>query len=56
MINTSPLSKHNTMKDYAQFLLRRFVTSHFSNGSKEVHIVFDNPGRLPDSPCACCFF
>ena len=50
MINTSPLSTHSTAKDYTQFLLRRFVVSHFSKGCKEVHIVFDNPGRLPESP------
>ena len=50
IINTSPLSTHRTAKDYTEFLLRRFVVSHFSRGCNEVHIVFDNPGRLPDSP------
>ena len=38
------------MKEYAQFLLRRFVASYFSGGTNQVHIVFDNPGRLHDSP------
>ena len=28
MINTSPLTTHSTMKDYSQFLLRRFVLHH----------------------------
>ena len=43
LINTSPLVKHCTMKDYAQFLVRRFAVPHFARGSKEVHIVFDSP-------------
>ena len=47
MINTSPLSTHSTMKEYAEFLLRRIVMSHFGKGSTEV---FDNLGRLPESP------
>ena len=49
---TSPLCTHSTAKEYTEFLLRRFVVSHLSKGSKEVHIVFDNPGRLPESPKA----
>ena len=39
MINTSPLTTHRTMKDYAQFLLRRFVLHHLTNGCSEVHVV-----------------
>ena len=39
IINTSPLSTHKNMCEYARFLLRRFVTPHFSNGSMEIHIV-----------------
>jgi hypothetical protein len=50
MINTSPLTTHSTMKDYSQFLLRRFVLHHLTNGCSEVHVVFDNPGRQPNSP------
>ena len=52
LINTSPLCTHQSMKDYSQFLLRRFVLPHLVNGSSEVHIVFDNPGRHPHSPKA----
>ena len=44
MINTSPLITHSTMKDYSQFLLRRFVFHHLTNGCSEIHVVFDNPG------------
>jgi len=32
LINTSPLVTHCTMKDYAQFLVRRFAVPHFSKG------------------------
>ena len=50
MINTSPLTTHTTMKDYSQFLLHCFVLHHLTNGCNEVHVVFDNPGRQPNSP------
>ena len=50
MINTSPLTTDTTMKDYSQFLLRRFVLYHLTNGCNEVHVVFDNPSRQPKSP------
>ena len=35
-----------------QPFLQRFVMPHLANGTQEVHIVFDNPGRQPDSPKA----
>ena len=34
LINTSPLVTHCTMKDYAQFLIRKFAVPHFARGSK----------------------
>jgi len=33
------------MKDYAQFLVRRFAVPHFCKSVTEVHIVFDSPGQ-----------
>ena len=50
MINTSPLHTHSTMADYAKFLLRRFIISQFTKGGSEVHVIFDNPGRLQNTP------
>ena len=50
MINVSPLRSHHTMKEYTQFLLRRYALPHFVKGAKEVHIIFDNPGRQLLSP------
>ena len=50
IINTTPLGTHRTLADYAQFLIRRFILPQFSKGSKEVHVIFDNPGRLQQTP------
>ena len=50
IINTTPLGTHRTLTDYAQFLIRRFILPQFSKGSKEVHVIFDNPGRLQHTP------
>ena len=49
IINTTPLGSHKTFDDYAMFLLRRHVISQFYKGSVEVHLIFDNPGRLPNT-------
>ena len=50
MINTSPLGSHTTYGDYARFLLKRHITPHFSRGCTEVHLLFDNPGQLKNTP------
>ena len=50
LINTAPLGSHKTSAEYASFLLRRHAISHFLKGSEEVHVIFDNPGRLADTP------
>ena len=43
LINTVPLVTHATMRDYAAFLVKRFITPHLAKGVKEVHIVYDRP-------------
>ena len=50
MLNTTPLGSHRTFADYGQFLISRFIKPHFNSGSNEIHVLFDNPGRLPDNP------
>ena len=50
MINTTPLRIHSCMKEYAEFLLNRHVKSYINAGVKEVHIVFDDPGRFNGHP------
>ena len=50
MLNTLPLCSHITFADYANFLSKRFLTPHFTNGAREAHLIFDNPGRLQQTP------
>lgn len=50
MINTTPLKNTVTFGGYAHFLLTRHVLSHFSRGGNEVHLIFDTPGRLTNTP------
>ena len=38
------------MQDYVKLLLARFVRPHFAAGVKEVHVVFDCPGSLTETP------
>ena len=50
LINTTPLGSHVVMSDYAKFLFMRFVMPQFRRGCNEVHVIFDNPGRLNNTP------
>ncbi len=50
LINTTPLGSHKTLSDYAKFLMTRHILTQFKKGSEEVHVVFDNPGRLQNTP------
>ena len=50
MLNTSPIGTHKTFSDYGDFLFVRFIVPQWRRGSKEVHVIFDNPGRIPESP------
>ena len=43
LINTAPLVTYVTMRDYAVFLVKRFVVPHLAKGVKEVHVVYDAP-------------
>ena len=50
IINTSPLYQHKTLGDYSSFLLKRFILPQFHKGSQEVHVIFDKPGHLQNTP------
>ena len=50
LINTNPLGSHKTLGDYAKFIMTRFLLMQFKRGSREVHVLFDNPGRLKNTP------
>jgi len=49
---SSSILAHCTMKDYAQFLVRRFAVPHFCKSVTEVHIVLDSPGQNLRTPKA----
>ena len=50
LINTTPLGSQKTMLDYAKFLFTRFIEVQFKRGCKEVHVIFDNPGKIQNTP------
>lgn len=50
MIQTSPLPAMGTMQEYAQFLLNEYVRPHLRVRVKEIHVVFDNPGSMKETP------
>ncbi len=50
MLNTTPLGSHRTFADYAHFLIKRFIVPQYRRGSREVHVLFDNPGHLRETP------
>ena len=50
MLNTTPLGTHRTFADYSQFLIKRSIIPQFRKGANQVHVIFDNPGRLHQTP------
>ena len=50
MVNIRPLRKTKTITEYAQLLFDRFALEHFKAGVKEVHLIFDKPGRQAFNP------
>ncbi len=50
MIQTSPLPTMSSMNEYAHFLLNQYVRPHLRVGVQEVHVVFDSPGSMRESP------
>ena len=50
IIQTEPFPTMETMDEYVQMLMAKYVKPHFHAGVREVHILFDNPGALPETP------
>ena len=50
MIQTSPLPTMSSMQEYTRLLLNQYVRPHFRAGVQEVHVVFDSPGSMRESP------
>lgn len=52
-INVNPLRQHKTIEQYAYLLFKQFAIPYYQRGAKEVHLVFDYPGRLTFNPKDC---
>ena len=50
IIYSSPLKQFKTFKDYACFLIQRWIYSYFRKGYREVRILFDEDGTQGISP------
>lgn len=50
MIQTSPLPGMTCMREYAQLLLQQYIRPHLQAGMQEVHVVFDTPGLMKETP------
>lgn len=50
LIQSSPLPSMSCMKEYTQWLLHQYIRPHFRAGVQEVHVVFDTPGSMPETP------
>ena len=49
VLNTQPLGIQRTFS-YGNFLIKRYILPHFSSGTREVHVIFDSPGRHQQTP------
>ena len=49
LIYTNPIP-NTKMADYVLFLLARYAVYYLQKGVNEIHIIFDNPGRISDHP------
>lgn len=50
IIQSSPLPSMSCMKEYTQWLLDQYVRPHLRVGSEEVHVTFDSPGSMTETP------
>ena len=38
------------MKEYVRFLLFKFIRPHCAAGTQQVHVIFDSPGAMSETP------
>jgi len=50
MIETPPVPTKENMREYAVMLLVRYIQPPYTAGVLQVHVLFDNPGGLKESP------
>ena len=49
-IQVTPLPSMTCMSEYVSFLIKRFLSVHIKAGVPYIHVVFDNPGSMPETP------
>ena len=50
MLNTRPLRQTKTIIEYTILLFNQFAIQYYKTGVKEVHLIFDKPGRQNFNP------
>ena len=49
-MHVKPFGCNTNFIEYVRLLLRRFVQPHFKQGTREVHVLFDNPPQSNFNP------
>ena len=50
IIQTPPVSTTSTFNEYAEFITKRYLMPHLKANTSEVHVLFDDPDQMPESP------
>ena len=50
ILSTTPSGTHKNYTDYSQFWIRRYIIPLYKQEANTVHVIFDNPGRLRQTP------
>ena len=50
MVQTEPFPTMENMKEYVKMLFLKYGRPHYVFGVLKVHVIFDNPGTLPETP------
>ena len=50
VFNIKPWIAHKNLGEYAEFLMKQHIHPYFRSGSREVHLVFDDPERQGQRP------
>ena len=50
LIQTHPLPTMRNLQDYVEMLIQKYLLIHLKAGVTQVHVVFDSPGSLKETP------
>ena len=50
MLNSKPLRCTSTVADHASFQFSRFVSTYYTLGAREVHLIYDKACKQPFGP------